>query len=144
MTKLLFTFLLGLAWGVCAAPLELPEVELPPQAREVSLDDVQKLIGENQNVGILDVRTIEEVTELGRVPGAKHLDYFSQHFLEDLAKQGLDPSKPCVVYCALGGRSKRAASLLAKAGFKDIVIPAGGFNAWKKAGKPIEGGKPAK
>jgi hypothetical protein len=29
---------------------------------------------------------------------------------------------------------------MAQAGFKDIILPLGGFNAWKKAGMPVEGG----
>src|SRR6478609_810272 len=84
-----------------AAPPTLPEVKLPPQAREVSLDEVQKLITESKEVGILDVRTAEEVSELGRLPGAKHLDFFNEQFASELLKAGLDPAKPCVVYCAL-------------------------------------------
>jgi len=138
--KILFYSLLLVACTAAAEPA-LPEVKLPAQAREMTLDDVQKLIAEHPDIGILDVRTSDEFTELGRLPGAKHLDYFHERFAEELMKTGLDPSKPCVVYCALGGRAKRAAAILAQAGFKDIVLPAGGFNAWKKAGKPVEGGK---
>jgi rhodanese-related sulfurtransferase len=130
--------LLFLVAFAATAATPLPDVNLPPEAREATLDEVQKLITEHPETNILDVRTAEEVAELGRLPGAKHLDYFRQDFAAELAKLGFDPSKPCVVYCALGGRAKRAASTLAKAGFKTILLPAGGFNAWKKAGKPVE------
>lgn len=122
-------------------PFLFAEPALPPQAREVSLDEVQKLITERKDISILDVRTVEEIKELGRLPGAKHLDFFREDFDAELTKLGLDPAKPCVVYCALGGRAKRAAEKMAADGFKDIVLPAGGFNAWKKAGKPVENAK---
>lgn len=117
-----------------------PQPALPAQVHEASLDDVQQLLNEHKDAGILDVRTAEEVAEHGRMPGAKHLDLFREDFAAEVARLGLDPAKPCVVYCAIGGRAKRAARLLAGAGFKDIVLPSGGFNAWKMAGKPVEGG----
>jgi rhodanese-related sulfurtransferase len=132
--------LLLIACAASAAP-PLPEVKLPPQAREATLEEVQKLIAGHPDTAILDVRTAEEVAELGRLPGARHLDYFNDHFAVEIPKLGFDPAKPCVVYCALGGRAKRAAAVLAEAGFQTILLPAGGFNAWKKAGMPVDGGK---
>ena len=138
--RLLIPALLLIGLVASAAP-PLLEVKLPLQAREAPLDEVQKLIAEHPDTGILDVRTAEEVAELGRLPGARHLDFFNEHFAVELPKLGLDPAKPCVVYCALGGRARRAAQVLAQAGFKNILLPAGGFNAWKKAGKPIEAAK---
>ncbi len=139
--RLLLATLLAISFTASAQPPSLPEVKLPPQAREVPAEEVQKLLTEHPDTGILDVRTEDEVKDLGRIPGAKHLDFFHEHFAEELARTGLDPSKPCVLYCALGGRARRAASVLAQVGFKTILLPAGGFNAWKRAGRPVEGGK---
>lgn len=117
-----------------------PPPKLPAQARRLPLEEVEKLITRNPDIGILDVRTAEEVAQHGRLPRAKHLDVFREDFVQELGRTGLDPAKPCILYCAIGGRAERAAVLLAKAGFSDIVLPAGGFNAWKMAGKPVEGG----
>jgi rhodanese-related sulfurtransferase len=128
------------ALPVHSEPL-LPEIKLPPGARELPLDEVQKLLAEHPDSGLLDVRMAEEGAHLGRIPGSKHLDFFRGEFAAELVKLGLDPAKPCVVYCALGARAKRAAVILSQLGFKDIILPAGGFNAWKKAGKPVEGGE---
>lgn len=141
--RLLLTLLFTAALSLSAQPV-LPEVKLPPQAREVSAVEAQKLLNEQKDAGVLDVRTIEEVQELGRLPGAKHADFFREGFSKDVAGLGLDPAKPCLVYCALGGRARRAADTLAKAGYKDILVLKDGFNAWKKAGLPVEGGKTAK
>ena len=135
----LLPLLLATSWLVGAEPL-LPEVKLPPQAREATAEEVQKLLQERPDTGVLDVRTAEEGKAQGRLPGSKHLDYFRDDFATEIPKLGLDPAKPCVVYCALGGRSRRAATALAQAGFREIVLLKDGFNAWKKAGRPVEGG----
>jgi rhodanese-related sulfurtransferase len=119
----------------------LPEVKLPPQARAASVEDVEKFINARKDTGILDLRMVEELATQGRIPGAKHLDFFHEQFSTEVLKIGLDPTKPCVIYCALGGRAKRAAGVMAQAGFKEIVVLTDGFNAWKKAGKAVEGGR---
>ena len=113
---------------------------LPAQAREVSIDEIEKLLRDRKDVFVLDVRSAEEIQEEGKLTGAKHIDYFASDFESALSGMGVDVTKPCVVYCAFGGRARRAAQRLAKFGCKEILLPAGGFNAWKKAGKPVEGG----
>lgn len=111
---------------------------LPPQAKEMSVADLAKLLQERKEIPVLDVRTAEEAKTEGSIPGAKHLDYFNTDFAAILPKLGIDPAKPCVVYCTFGGRARRAAKKLASLGCKEIILPAGGFSAWKKAGKPVE------
>ena len=44
--------------------------------------------------------------------------------------QRIDRTKPVMVYCASGGRSRMAAQLLSGQGFDHIINVAGGFNAW--------------
>lgn len=117
---------------------------LPAEAREVSINDLEKLLKERKDIAVLDVRSVEEVNEEGHLPGAKHVDQFRADFEKVLPTLGMDMTKPCVVYCEFGGRARRAAERMAKLGFKEILLPAGGFNAWKKAGKPVEGGPPPK
>src|SRR5688572_10639078 len=123
--RFLLRILLAAALTASAQPPTLPEVKLPVGAREATPEEVQKLITAHPEIAILDVRTVDEVAELGRLPGAKHLDFFAEKFADELAKLGLDPSKPCVVYCALGGRARRAAGIMVQACFKDIVLPLG-------------------
>jgi predicted enzyme related to lactoylglutathione lyase len=48
--------------------------------------------------------------------------------------------KRLILYCAGGGRSALAAQTLQQMGFDNIAHLAGGFGAWKAAGKPVEGG----
>ena len=115
-----------------------PVVTLPSVAREVTVAEAAPLV-QAQTVSILDIRTAAEVKEQGRIPSSKHLDFFREDFspvLKDQVK--LDPAKPCLVYCAHGGRAQHAAQRLADLGFKDVLVLKDGYNAWKKAGLPVE------
>lgn len=115
-----------------------PVVTLPAAAREITGAEAATLV-RTQRVNILDIRTATEMKEEGRIPGSKHLDFFRDDFDQVLREQvKMDPAMPCLVYCALGGRSRHAAQRLADLGFKEILVLKGGYNAWKKAGLPME------
>jgi rubrerythrin len=43
----------------------------------------------------------------------------------------LNPDKPTLVYCAIGGRSRVAAQVLAAKGFREVLNLSGGIKAWK-------------
>jgi rhodanese-related sulfurtransferase len=113
---------------------------LPPGVREISIDEADKLIRERGDAAVIDVRTASEYAEQGHLPKAQLVDYFREDFAAALGTLNLDPAKPCVVYCAIGGRARRAAEKMVKLGFKEILLPSGSFKAWKEAGKTIEGG----
>ena len=74
---------------------------------------------------LLDVRQLNEY-EQGHLPGAKLIP------LPDLTDRldELEKEKTQVVYCAVGGRSRIAAQMLAGKGFKQVINVAGGFKAW--------------
>jgi rhodanese-related sulfurtransferase len=46
-------------------------------------------------------------------------------------------SRPVIAFCDRGMRSRGAASLLAKQGFKEIYNLSGGVKAWRDAGLPV-------
>ena len=75
---------------------------------------------------ILDVRQPGEYQE-AHIPGAKLLP------LPELpgAYQTLDPDKPTIVHCAIGGRSRVAAQMLSGLGFKEVYNLAGGIKAYR-------------
>ena len=74
---------------------------------------------------LLDVRQPEEY-EAEHLPGAKLIP------LVDLGARlsELDPEKPAIVYCAIGGRSRVASQVLAGKGFKEVFNLSGGIKAW--------------
>jgi sulfur-carrier protein adenylyltransferase/sulfurtransferase len=86
---------------------------------------------------LLDVRQPEEY-ENEHLPGAKLIP------LADLGARlsELDPEKPAIVYCAIGGRSRVASQVLAGKGFKEVFNLSGGIKAWnsEKAVGPEERG----
>lgn len=112
---------------------------LPAGVREISIDEAEKLIRERSDIAVIDVRTAPEFLEHGHLPRAQMVDYFREDFIAALGTLKLDPAKPCIVYCAVGGRARRVAEKLAKLGYKEILLPKGSFKAWKDAGKSIVG-----
>ena len=98
----------------------------------VSNDVFAKKIQEN--VLILDVRTPEE-TELGIIEGATLINLYEDGFEEKI--QLMEKSKPILVYCASGGRSGQAATILAEQGFLEVYNLEGGMYAWQNAGFPV-------
>jgi rhodanese-related sulfurtransferase len=81
---------------------------------------------------LLDVREPHE-HEAGRIEGSTRVDFESL----GEAAQGLDPSRPLLLYCRMGSRSAVAAQAFRAAGF-DAYNVAGGLLAWVDRGLPIE------
>ena len=78
-----------------------------------------------QDLTILDVRQPGEYEE-GHIPGAKLVP---MPVLTDSLDE-IDPEKPVLVYCAIGGRSRVAAQTLAGKGYDQVINLTGGFKAW--------------
>ncbi|MCB2187918.1 MAG: sulfurtransferase [Deltaproteobacteria bacterium] len=76
---------------------------------------------------LLDVRQPGEYQEK-HLPGAKLVPVGE---LEGRLDE-LDPGKPVITYCAVGGRSRAAAQLLAGRGFAEVYNLAGGIKAWQE------------
>lgn len=103
--------------------------------KNVSVDDADKLLKANPNIVVLDVRTADEFKS-GHIPGAKNLDFFGDDFEKQIA--ALDKSKTYLVHCAAGGRSAKACKVIEKDQIPSVYHLNEGFNAWQKAGKPVE------
>ncbi len=80
-----------------------------------------------ENVQIIDVRTPNEYAQ-GNIEGSTNIDYFGKDFQTKL--NTLDKSKPVLVYCAVGGRSGKAAKQMKKMGFMVVYDLRGGYNNW--------------
>ena len=74
---------------------------------------------------LLDVRQPGEYEE-SRIPGATLIPL---PWLSDRLRE-LNPEKPVLTYCAIGGRSRAAAQLLAGQGFREVYNLKGGIKAW--------------
>ncbi|HEU4732954.1 MAG TPA: MBL fold metallo-hydrolase [Kofleriaceae bacterium] len=86
-------------------------------------------------LALIDVREPAEFTgELGHVPGATLVPLAT---LLDAA-QAWDPERDIVLVCRSGGRSARAATELARRGFRHLYNLRGGMLAWNEARMPVE------
>ena len=113
------------AWENAGLPLETTP-QMSVHELQEHLDDVQ----------VLDVRSPGE-WHGGHVPRARH------HYVADMRDgldglDGLDRQRPVATYCGSGYRASIAASLLQQHGFRDVRNVPGSWQAWKKAGYPVE------
>jgi hydroxyacylglutathione hydrolase len=101
-----------------------PEVVVT--ASRLRADELAERRTDLADLVLVDVRNPAEV-DAGAVPGAVTIP------LPALVTglDGLDPTRPTVVYCASGYRSSTAASLLRSEGFADVSDLIGGFAAWQ-------------
>lgn len=76
---------------------------------------------------LVDVRTAEEFAA-GNIHSAVNIDFYQNDFKDKIGK--LDKSNPVFVYCAAGGRSNKAATILKELGFSKIYDLKGGYTAW--------------
>ncbi|MDX2286672.1 MAG: rhodanese-like domain-containing protein [Bacteroidia bacterium] len=81
----------------------------------------------------LDARAYREF-EVSHIPGAVWVGY--DDF--DLARvEGLDRSRPVVVYCSVGYRSEKVSEKLLAAGFTQVSNLYGGIFEWCNQGRPV-------
>lgn len=95
--------------------------------RNVFPEDVQEFMRDHEEgtYVLLDVRQPTEY-ERAHLPGAKLIPL--PQLTDSLSE--LDPARPTIVYCAVGGRSRMAAQLLAHQGFEDVRQLVGGIEGW--------------
>lgn len=92
----------------------------------ISPAELKKLLDEKADLQLVDVRTAD-----------KHQAYNIGGMLiptEELPTRinELDPNKPVVTYCTMGGNSMRALQYLVGMGFKDVKSLDGGMTRWKE------------
>ena len=102
--------------------------------KNLSSAQFEELI-KNENVQLLDVRTLAEHME-GHIPGSLNINVQDKDFsscIDDL----LDNKKEVAVYCRSGRRSRTAADILVKKGFKVYNLDKGILN-WMEEGREFE------
>ena len=101
-----------------------------------------KLMVENNECILIDVRDIRELWREGTVKDSKHiprgmlefwLDPQSSYFKENK----FDLNKKMILYCALGMRSALATKSLFDMGYRNVAHVNGGFDALKESGFEI-------
>jgi rhodanese-related sulfurtransferase len=103
---------------------------MSPEGLEVSTDETARALAED-SAQVVDVREGYE-RDAGYVTGTRHVE------LAQLATvaQELDPERPVIFQCRVGGRSLMAAQAFRRAGF-DAYSMAGGVQQWAEEGRPL-------
>lgn len=101
--------------------------------KSLTVDEYAKVI-EDTAIVRLDVRTAEEYAD-GHIANTINIDVLKDDF-EKKTKATLPKDKVIAVNCRSGKRSKNAARILVKNGFKVIELDAG-YNDWLAKGMPV-------
>ena len=99
----------------------------------LTVEEYAKAI-EDTTIVRLDVRTAEEYAD-GHIANTINIDVLKDNF-ESKAKATLPKDKVIAVNCRSGKRSKNAAAILVKNGFKVIELDEG-YNGWVNKGLPV-------
>ncbi len=89
----------------------------------------------HEDAVLIDVRSAEDYAK-GHIVNARNipLDQLESRVKElEKAKR-----KPLIVHCERGNRSRRAEAILKGKGFEKVYGLAGGIEAWRQAGLPLE------
>ena len=121
--------------------------------KQIKSSEIKKLLTDNKNVELLDVRTQEEWDDVGK-PDGENLG-LKTHFITivrspepdankefiEKVKKAIDPKKDLLVMCKAGGRSMMASELLSQEKINCINV-SDGFEGngedpgWKNEGLP--------
>ena len=96
---------------------------------DLTQEEWQEQLSEDNNAVILDVRTDTEIAD-GIIPHAIHIDiYKGQEFIDKI--ESLDKSKNYYVYCRSGNRSGQACRIMEELGFEHTYNLEGGILEWQ-------------
>lgn len=101
---------------------------------EISSGETRRFMEGPGEVVLVDVRQQWEVTR-GVIERAIRIPFDDLDEKKDLLPAC--PDVPVIVYCAIGIRSKLAASKLAAMGHKNVLSLSGGIAAWIREGYPV-------
>lgn len=99
----------------------------------MNVDDFDLLL-QKGNIQLVDVRTPDEYAE-AHLANSTNIDVKDASFIEN-ANSKLAKDIPVAVYCRSGQRSKLAASILTKNGYKVYDLD-DGIIGWQEAGKKV-------
>lgn len=107
---------------------------VPDSIRVLPIPKFEKMAAKKKSK-IIDVRTPEEVAE-GHLSGSTTINFLNPDFTSQVAS--LNRKGTYLLYCRSGSRTRKAADVMRKMGFKHVYMLEGGISAWKEAGKAIE------
>jgi rhodanese-related sulfurtransferase len=105
--------------------------EAKKNIREVTVDDVKKMLDQPEKFHLVDVREESEWAK-DHLPGAIHL---GKGIIErDIEQRLPETSATIVLYCGGGYRSALAADNLRRMGYENVISMDGGIRGWREKG----------
>lgn len=108
----------------------------------VELTPAETAAAVEQGAVLVDLREAFELRAEGRIPGALHVPRGVLEFVADPHREfhlpEFDPDRRIILHCAVGIRSALSAVTLQRMGYPDVAHLAGGIDAWRDAGLPVE------
>ena len=116
--------------------------EIKQDLENLSVDDLKTEMAENPDILVIDIREIQELVELGTIPGSVHVPRGMMEFwaspTSPYYREFFKDNTRIVAFCAGGGRSAFAARDLKAMGFNDVAHLEPGFNGWSKQNGAVE------
>ncbi|HFC91427.1 MAG TPA: hypothetical protein ENJ51_01295 [Leucothrix mucor] len=114
------------------------QAEVAKHVKNISTTELKKLLKDNPEVALVDVRLPSEVKSMGGAIKARQNVNIPRGWLEwRITNVALDKNTPIIVYCGANVRSPLAADTLTKMGYTNVKNYADGYIGWKRAGLPI-------
>lgn len=100
----------------------------------ISVKDLASRLESDKSLMVLDVRSPEEYTQDGHVPGSVLIP------LPELAMRlnEVPKDRPVACFCRSGNRSQVACDMLRQQGYTNVTNVLGGIGAWRGANLPTE------
>jgi rhodanese-related sulfurtransferase len=105
---------------------------------KIDSESLKTLLGKDQDVVLLDVRTPTEIKSMGKIDAKQQVE-IPRGWLEiQIFNHVVDKDTPVVAYCGGGIRSALAVDTLNKMGFTNVKNYEEGFLGWEKKGYPAK------
>jgi len=115
---------------------------LKAKIENLSVQDLQVEMNSNSALLLIDLREMQEVVDLGTIPGARNVARGMLEFWADPAspyyRDYFAEGKRIVTFCAGGGRSVYGTLALKEMDYTNVAHLEAGFNGWKKAGGEVQ------
>lgn len=115
--------------------------EANAEIETLSVDDAIAVHADD-DVVVVDLRDIRELTHDGKIPGCFHMPRGMVEFWIDPGspyfKDLFHTDKRFIFYCSKGWRSALATRTAQRMGLKRVCHIEGGFEAWRTAGGPVK------
>src|SRR5215510_592594 len=119
-----------------------PDQTKPPEIERITVEELKAKLAKNEAVTIVDMRAIDSfVQSADKIKGAIHVKSKRLRYRLSFAPlKDLPHDREIVTYCACPSDeiAIRGAQVFMEAGFKRVRVLKGGWQAWLKAGGPVE------